>query len=153
MLHRMTELCKRARNERGSSTLEMSLVAPVFLLLIVGAIDFGRAWYTSIEVTSASEAGALYGIENPSDLAGMQTATVADAPDISGLSAVATSGCECPDGTSVTPSCGSTPSCTDNYVNYVDVTASATYNFLLPYPGLPSSMKFNTESRLRVGGD
>jgi Flp pilus assembly protein TadG len=153
MRRRITRFCRRVRNEQGSSTLEMSLIAPLLLLLVVGAIDFGRAWYMSIEVTSASEAGALYGIKNPADLAGMQSATVADASDISGLSAVAVSGCECPDGTSVTPACSAAPSCTDNYVNYVDVTATATYNFMLSYPGFPPSLTFNSESRLRVGGD
>jgi Flp pilus assembly protein TadG len=153
MSGRMRELCRRSRGENGTSTLEMSLVAPLLLLLIVGAVDFGRAWYASIEVTSASEAGALYGIENPSDFAGMQTATTADASDLSGLSAVATSGCECPDGSAVSPACTSTPICPDNYVNYVDVTATTTYSFMLPYPGLPSSMTFKSESRLRIGGD
>lgn len=126
---------------------------PVLFLLICGAIDFGRAYYTAIEVASAAHAGALYGAQNPTDISGMETAANHDASDMSAIQSSAVHGCECADGSSSVSSCTSTPSCPDNYVNYVAVTATYTYAPLIKYPGIPSQITLSSTSRLRVGGD
>lgn len=139
--------------EAGSSLVELSLLVPVLALLLVGTIDFGRAYYMGIELTAAAEAGALYGVKNPTDTSGIQSAAQADAPSIASLGAAASYGCECPDGSGAVTSCSTTPSCSTNYVNYVDVTASATYNTLIKYPGIPNSLVLTSESKMRVGGD
>lgn len=139
------------QSQSGTSLLETAFALPVFLLLLLGAVDFGRAWYADIEVSSASEAGALYGVQNISDIAGMQAAATLDAADVASVSPVASYGCECADGSSVTPSCASTPSCTTNVVNYVQVTTTSTYNTLLPYPGFPASFALTSTSRMRAG--
>jgi Flp pilus assembly protein TadG len=131
--------------------LETAFALPVFILLLLGAVDFGRAWYADIEVSSASEAGALYGVQNITDTAGMQAAASLDAADVVSVSPVASYGCECADGTSVTPSCSSTPSCSTNVVNYVQVTTTSTYTTLFPYPGFPSSFVLNSTSKMRAG--
>ena len=139
------------RGQHGTSLLETAFALPVFILLLIGAVDFGRAWYADIEVSSASEAGALYGVQNVTDTAGMQTAATLDAADVTSVSPVATYGCECADGTAVTPSCSSTPSCTVNVVNYVQVTTTSTYTPLIPYPGFPTSFALSSTSRMRAG--
>jgi Flp pilus assembly protein TadG len=143
----------RIGDESGSMLVELSLVIPLLLLLLVAAVDFGRAWYTSLEISGAAEAGTLYGINNPADVSGMQSAALSEAPDISGLTTTASYGCECPDGSSAVDSCSSTPTCTDNYVNYIQVTAVATYTFMIPWPGLPASWTISKQSRMRVGGN
>jgi Flp pilus assembly protein TadG len=141
------------RNSEGSSFVELALVLPIFMLIFVPAIDIGRAIYASIEVASAAQAGAAYGIQNPTDVSGMQSASVAGASNISGVSATATYGCECSDGSSASTSCATTPTCTYNYVNYVDVVATMPYTTSFSYPWMPSSMNISREIRLRVGGD
>jgi Flp pilus assembly protein TadG len=140
------------RDQHGVTLLETAIALPLFMLLIVGAVDFGRAWYVSIEIASASEAGVLYGLQNISDTVGMQSAAALGAPNVSTLN-VATYGCECSDGTNAKASCSTTPSCsaTSNVVNYVQVKANSTYVPLIPYPGLPASFAISNTSRLRAG--
>jgi Flp pilus assembly protein TadG len=137
----------------GSSFIELALVLPLLLLIFIPAVDLGRAFYAAIEVSSAAEAGAMYGVQNPSDVAGMESASTSGASNLSGISATATYGCECSDGTSSVASCTTPPACTYNYVNYIDVVVTAPYATTFNYPGLPSSMNISRETRMRVGGD
>jgi Flp pilus assembly protein TadG len=137
--------------EQGASLLEFALMLPFLALLLVGVIDFGRAYYVNVEVSNAAYTGALYGTQNHSDITGMQNAATGDAPDISGMTATATYGCECSDGTNAVVSCTSQPSCGVNVVNYVQVTTSATYKPIFPWPGIPSSLAMQGVARLRAG--
>ena len=136
----------------GASFVELALVLPLFLMMLVPVVDLGRGFYAAIEVTSAAHAGAMYGVENPSDTDGMIQAAKAGASNLSDVTATAAYGCECSDGTSAVASCASTPSCTYNYVTYVDVTATSPYRTVFAYPGLPSSMNITRDFRLRAGG-
>jgi Flp pilus assembly protein TadG len=137
------------RNQEGQSVIELALVLVPFMLLLVGAADFGRGYYLAIEVESAAEAGAIYGTLNQTDTSGMKAAALLDANDVPSLSATATYGCECSDGTSATVSCSTTPSCTVNVVNYVEVDTSATYTPIMKYPGIPSSFALTGKGRMR----
>jgi Flp pilus assembly protein TadG len=137
------------RSERGSSLVELGLMLPVLGLLLFGAIDFGRAYYLSIEVTNAARAGAQFGVENASS-AGMQNAATSDASDVPGITATASYGCECPDGSGQIPNCSSSPACA-NAVNYVQVTTNATYTPLIPWPGIPSSIPLTGQATVRIG--
>lgn len=137
----------------GASVLETALIAPVLLLLVAGTVDLGRAYTAAIEVQEAAHAGALYGAQNPTDSAGMQETAEEEASNFSGLTATASYGCECSDGSSAVTSCTTIPTCTYNYVDYVSVTATVEFKPIFPYPGLPSSFKLSSTSRLRAGGD
>ena len=53
--------------EEGSSLVEVALVLPMMLLLLVGSVDFGRGYYAAMEVSSAANAGACYGVQEPTD--------------------------------------------------------------------------------------
>jgi len=141
------------RASEGSGLVELALLIPICLLLLSGAIDLGQAFYVATQVTAAAHAGAIYGVENPSDISGMESAAKSGAASLSGISASANYGCECSDGSSVTASCGSIPSCTYNFVNYVDVIASARYVPAIQYPWMPGSLTFVREARMRTGGD
>jgi Flp pilus assembly protein TadG len=138
----------------GSSFVELAIVLPIFLLMFVPAVDIGRALYAAIEVSSAAEAGAMYGVQNPGDIAGMESASQSGASNLAGVTATATYGCECSDGSSASALCTTTPTtCTYNYVTYIDVVATAPYVTTFKYPGLPSPMNITRETRMRVGGD
>jgi Flp pilus assembly protein TadG len=140
-----------AAREQGASLVEFGLMLPFLTLLLLGVIDFGRAYYMQVEVSNAAYTGALYGTQNPTDATGMQNAATGDAADITGMSATATYGCECSDGSNVVASCTSQPSCGVNVVNYVRVTTSATYKTMFPWPGIPSSISLGGSARLRAG--
>ena len=153
MRHGIPRLICVLADAEGASFVELALVLPLFLVMLIPVVDLGRGFYAAIEVASAAHAGAMYGVENPSDTSGMVQAAKAGASNLTNVDASAAYGCECSDGSSPIASCTSTPSCTYNYVTYVDVTVTSPYRTVFGYPGLPSSMNITREVRLRVGGN
>jgi len=138
-------------SEQGASLVELGLMLPFLALLLLGVIDFGRAYYVAVEVSNAAYTGAMYGTQNSADITGMQNAATGDAPDVSGMSATATIGCECSDGTNSSANCTSRPTCGVNVVNYVQVTTSYTYRPMFPWPGVPASIPIQGSAKLRAG--
>jgi hypothetical protein len=53
------------RSGRGQSVVELALVLPVVLLIVVVAIDFGRAFSGYVTLTNASRIGANYAASHP----------------------------------------------------------------------------------------
>ena len=45
-------------NRRGTALVEMALVLPIFLMIVLGVIEFGRAMMVSQVVTNAAREGA-----------------------------------------------------------------------------------------------
>jgi Flp pilus assembly protein TadG len=146
------------RSDQAASLIEMAFIVPFLMALLLGTVDFARAYYLSSELASAAHAGAEYAAQNPTNIPG-ETASITnavthDAPDVPGLT-VATPvwGCECSDGTSYSASCSSPPSgCSANWVYRITITASATYAPWFPWPGIPSSMLLSSSATLRSGG-
>jgi Flp pilus assembly protein TadG len=144
--------------------VEVTVILPVLGLLLLGVIDFGRAYYLGIEVQNAAEAGALYGTQNLTDITGMQSAATTDAPNVSGITATATNGCECSDGSNSTASaspttsaCPAPPSCTGSLtlISYVQVNTTATYTTLFHswiVPGLPTTITLKGSAKMRQQG-
>jgi Flp pilus assembly protein TadG len=136
--------------EQGSALIEFAVMLPMLAILLTGAVDLGRAWYFDIEVASAAEAGALYGVQNPGDISGMNAAASLDAPDLTTLQTTATYGSECSDGSSVVALSTSTPTCSANAVEFVEVDTTATYKPMLIYPGAASLFTMTAKSRMRT---
>lgn len=59
------------RSERGQSAVELAFAFPVLLLILMGILDFGRAFYTYVSITNAAREGARYGAAYPADSAGL----------------------------------------------------------------------------------
>ena len=138
------------RSLRGIATVEFALAAPLIMLLLAGALDYGRLIRASICVADAARAGAQFGslsLANSSNTSGMQTAAINAAPDITGMTATAVKSCQCPAGTSV--SCSA--SCTGGkMLVYVKVTASVTCSNVFGYPGLGYSGTTSSSASMRV---
>jgi Flp pilus assembly protein TadG len=134
----------------ASSLIESALLLPVLILILLGSADIGRAWYINLELGAAAEAGALYGVQYPTDLSGMQAAAVLDAPDINSLLSTASYGTECSDGTSLTASNLPVPTCSVNAVTYVEVATSTQYKPYLTYPGMGSVWTLAGKAHLRT---
>jgi Flp pilus assembly protein TadG len=152
--HRSRGGSSRARDsERGSSLVELAFMLSFMLLLAIGVIDFGRAFYDSIEVSNAARAGAQYGELNPSDTTGMIAAAKSDASDISAITATAAIGCMCSDGTGASANCATTPSCGSSarQLNYVQVNTSYTYTTYFPWPGVPASFPLTGKAIFLAG--
>jgi Flp pilus assembly protein TadG len=70
------------RDESGQAIVEVALFLPIFVLLLMGTIDFGRYEYTGIMLGNGARAGTQYGSQNTTtaaDTAGIASAAVADA--------------------------------------------------------------------------
>ena len=145
------------RNEGGASLVELAMLLPLFLLLLALAIDLGRASYLVEEIQGAALAAVAYGAQNPTDTTGMSNAATDDAPNVPSLSVgTPTYGCECATdttGSTYSASCATTPTCTSSNVVYrVNVTVTATYTTLFPWPKVPSSMSFSSSASMRSAG-
>lgn len=61
----MTHLLHRRPRSRGQSLVEFALILPVMLLLVGGAIDLGRLFYSQITIADAAREGALWAVQHP----------------------------------------------------------------------------------------
>ncbi len=53
------------RHFRGQSLVEFALVVPIFVVLLFGMVEFGRAWMTKNIITGAArEAVRIYAVDN-----------------------------------------------------------------------------------------
>jgi Flp pilus assembly protein TadG len=52
---------------RGATAAELAIILPLFVTIVLGAVDFGRFAYTSIAVSNAARAAASYAMMNPPD--------------------------------------------------------------------------------------
>jgi len=68
---------KLAKDNKGTSMVEMAIVLPLLLLLVFGVIEFGIVLYDKAVITNASREGARYGI--------VQAPTRATEADIRGV--------------------------------------------------------------------
>lgn len=136
--------------DEGASVVELALILPVFIFLLLAAFDFGRVYIAAINNSSAAQAGAMYGVKNPKDTAGMIAAARLDGSDEPGLVVTASYGCSCSDGSNDTAGCVSAPSCSYNVVNYVDVSATTVYTPLFHYPGIPDHFTLTDHLRMRA---
>ncbi|HEY5046448.1 MAG TPA: TadE/TadG family type IV pilus assembly protein [Rhizomicrobium sp.] len=63
--------------DEGLAAIEFALVVPVFLLILVGAVDLGGMLYTSYQLETAVAAGAEYAALNGSNVNSTSGATLA----------------------------------------------------------------------------
>jgi Flp pilus assembly protein TadG len=131
---------------RGSSMIELAIGMPILMMFLFGIVDFGRVFYTAIEVSNAAAAGALYGSYNTSnvnDTAGISNAASNEASDIANLSVTSSNICQ--DTSANTVSCATAGS-----YQYVKVTASVTFNTLCKYPLIPLSVQLTKTVMMRA---
>jgi len=137
---------------RGQAIIEMAIVLPLVLLLLVGVIDFGRIYFTTMTVAHAARAGAQYGAQRngtSGDIAGMKQAALDAAGDVPGVTADARQYCQCASGTSV--DCLDSTTCAEGAPQvYVEVTADKVFTTMLQYPGIPSTNDVSRRVTLRV---
>jgi Flp pilus assembly protein TadG len=147
---------------RGSALVELTAVLPVLVTILVGASDFARAYYYSMELTAAARAGAQYGastLTTSSDASGIRQ-TAANAATNVGLGANAVDipdagqypVCASDDASSASftyqaspATCSSTCSGgSAHMVCYVKVTARKEFRVISSYiPGVPSTITLN----------
>jgi Flp pilus assembly protein TadG len=155
-MHRRIPLARRlliGRLDAGIAAVEFGLLAPLFLIVLAGAIDIGAALYTQIRLEAAIAAGANYALVHASavnltDAASLASnittiVTTSNAGPAAGGTVVVNNGhadmCYCPTGPTGSPpswtwgtaaTCGTT--CTGGGTAGKFITITATYSYA-PY--------------------
>jgi Flp pilus assembly protein TadG len=142
------------RNDAGQSLVELALMFPIFILLLVGAAEFGRLAYAAIEVSNAARAGVAYASLSRSraiDLPNIQLAATQDAPNVSMDAPTVTTFCACSTGGAITCS-SSLTTCPSpaRVINYVQVNTSTSFDPLFHLPGLPTTFPLRGQAIMRV---
>jgi Flp pilus assembly protein TadG len=137
--HKMRTFLSRAlRGESGGALVETAITAPLLMLLVVGAAEFSRVAYASLEVTSAAKAGVSYGAQQggmAGDTTGITYAATNDAADVTSLKVTSVSSqYACSDGSTFNAGCS-----TGHIEQTLTVNTQATIDPLIHVPGLPTT--------------
>jgi Flp pilus assembly protein TadG len=148
--------------EAGQAFVELALVLPIFTVLVLGAVEFGRLAYAAIEVGNAARAGVAYAAQSHTtaqDSANITLAATNEAPEITNLTATPSYSCSCEstggtiatpgDCTTISPAAGSCPS-PSRIVLFVQVNTSATVNTLFHFTGFPNSVTLTGKAIMRA---
>ncbi len=152
-------------DSRGGALVELALVAPILIALALGAADFGRLAYFSIEASNAARAGAAYAAQSTAtsiDTSGIRTAAAHDAPNLTGIATLTVTSnpvCQCANGTSFSTVGTTTAACAaailncaspHRVINYVQVNTSAPVATMFRYPGIPTSITLRGQAIMRI---
>ncbi len=58
--------------QKGQSLLEFALLLPILLIMLMGLLDLGRAYYAIVALEDMAGEGAAYASIHPMDIAGVQ---------------------------------------------------------------------------------
>ena len=58
---------KHPAHERGANVVEAALVIPLLVIILIGVVDMGRAYYTYISIINAAREGARWGVMHPTE--------------------------------------------------------------------------------------
>ena len=139
------QILKNLRCEdEGGALVEAWLTLPVLLLLVLGAVEFSRVAYTSLEVVSAAKAGVAYGAQNggtTGDTAGITMAATTDAANITGLTVSSISSAyACSDGSTIDTSKPINTQCANSHIiQTLTVATQARIDPMIHVPGLPTT--------------
>ena len=131
--------------DEGSALVELAISLPLLSLMLLGAAEFARLAYASIEVTNGAHAAAMYAsysLAASADSGGITNAANSDASDLTGGNAISvtsvTTACTCADTTYTPSSCSDNSTCINNntsMVTAVTVQTQSTFSPLIHIPG------------------
>lgn len=135
------------RRPRSQALVELALVLPVALLIMMGVLDFGRAYLLNVSVQQGAREGARYAAtaaQYPlvTDTLVRQRLIESSAPAMGGVANTCTSGAGCTDSMGTVWTFTITPSGTKTAGSPVTVTAVGALplftGFLTGYAGINS---------------
>ena len=142
---------------RGQAAVEFALILPVFMLLLLLAVDFGRLFFTYIQLNNTAREGAAYAAFNPTTSNGTLTTIALREANVQaqrGEGAV-TATAECVDSSGTALACSSALG-GSGAGNRVTVTVGETFTFLSfdrqRLAGRPASRGICHGGRGRLGG-
>ena len=146
----------RDRSCAGAATAELAIFIPLLFVLLLGSVDFGRAFYELTAITSAATSGAKYGAHDAThagDINGIRNAALDDLRNSVALDTVAVDAeryCDCDDGTVINCVTGTCAGGNTARRSYIRVRVDKPFATLFPYPGVPSAVVLSREAQMRV---
>jgi len=158
---------KARKRESGSAIVETALVAIFVLIpLLLGAIDFGRAFYISIEVANAARTAVQYASQSEAqlqDTTNVVAVAKTEAPDVqatcgAGKNAcwvsgypTASWGCECSNQSSAAGGTANSTTCAgcSHMVLYSLVSTRVTYTPMFNLFHLFPALTLNSQAKTR----
>ena len=140
------------RSRRGNAVVEFAIGVPVFLTMLLAAVDFSRLYFETTITSNAAASGSYYGAQNirySVDFAGMRNAAVQDSREIDGHTTAANRLCDCPDGTIIDPCISSCPGYGPPRI-YMRTQVQKDFTTLGWYPGIPRTTVINMNRWIRV---
>jgi Flp pilus assembly protein TadG len=130
----------------GLGAIEFGFIAPVLLLMLLGVLDFGMAFWQQMEIANAADAGAQWGMSNDYNQTSIRS-VAQSATNLTGTTITPSNECGCVDsGSNTIHLYGTAGSCTgcpmpasvsSTASNYIVVNAKICYKPLFPtWPGL-----------------
>lgn len=165
LLPRRLACCSRLRDEGGNALIELALLLSFLgVPMLLGTIELGVVVYSTIEVSDAASAGALFGMQNSgyaANTAGIVSVAQADAPEYGTnlnvtpftyyACTTAVGGTQYPT-TSYTQA-QATTACSgsgNEALEFLQVTTRATVTPAIVLPGLPKTYTVTGKSVLEV---
>jgi Flp pilus assembly protein TadG len=90
------------RKTRGQSTVEFALCSLIFLMIVFGTIDFGRAVFMQAQLANAVREGARYAKVHPTTLSDASSKVTAKAPGCTTVTELTSSNSPCSTGGTIT---------------------------------------------------
>lgn len=136
----------RRAHETGAVAVEFALVLPIFMGLVLGIAEFGRAFNVQVSLTEAAREAARYAAIHCAETgysdSSAQNAGVAAAPSV-GL---------VPSNIGITYSPGGSCTSGSNAVVTVSYTTPWMTGFPALIPGMPASLSIQGKGVMRCGG-
>lgn len=141
----------RRLDDKGNVAVEFALVAPVFILLVAGLVDYGMAARNRAILDAAARGGMQQLIDDWTDTSGAESTadTLAAAVGDSGTPVITVDvSCRCGDGLAVDCSTGS---CTTGSVRrYGSVAITMDHITMIPWPGIDETVALSALSSARL---
>ena len=149
------------REDRGDAMVEMALCISILgMPLLVGTVEMGSLFYTSIEVSNAAHAGAMYGMISSTFAAnssGIITAAQSEASDLgSGMTVTPTVYYACSGsigGMQYSTQSAASSACTgssNHSLEFIQVITTASIKPPIHCPGLPTTFSLVGTSVMEV---
>jgi Flp pilus assembly protein TadG len=138
--------CRLWAASDGLGAIEFGFIAPFLLLMLLGVLDFGMAFWQQMEIANAADAGAQWGMTNTYDQDKIRT-VARSATNLTGTTISPSNTCGCVNSATntITTGYGSPGSCSacptgsvsSTASNYIVVNANVCYKPVFPtWPGL-----------------
>src|SRR6266581_3637536 len=128
---------KSRKKQSGQAMVESALILLVFLVVLLGIVDFGQFFYFHQSLTDRARAGARYGSVNPcpdpTNCSAAVNYTIYNAPTNTGTAVLPCLAGECTTSNATVTAVVTAPSA-GSYDTSITVTISGyPFNFMLPY--------------------